>query len=130
MKKWISLPRREGVASRQAHCDLPTGTYEREFGKEGFFGPATQFYHRHPPTGWSAWQGGLRPRAFDLTKLNHVAASPWDAGQILYNGAVKLRSSIVLTGRVSAASWNPMGKISNAPGRRTPSQAGSLRFAS
>ena len=36
MKTWISLPRREGVASRQAHADLPEGTFEREIGKEGF----------------------------------------------------------------------------------------------
>jgi homogentisate 1,2-dioxygenase len=91
MKKWISLPRREGVASRQAHCDLPDGTYEREFGKEGFFGPATQFYHRHPPTGWSDWQGSLRPRAFDLTKLNGIAPSPWEADKILHNDAVEFR---------------------------------------
>ena len=91
MKKWISLPRREGIASRQAHCDLPDGTYEREFGKEGFFGPATQFYHRHPPTGWSDWRGSLRPHAFDLTKFNGMVASPWEADNILHNDAVKFR---------------------------------------
>src|SRR5277367_4667159 len=69
MKNWIRFPRSEGKASRQAHCDLPEGTYEREFGREGFFGPVTHFYHTHPPTGWSQWEGDLRPRAFDLTKL-------------------------------------------------------------
>ena len=53
MKKWISLPRVEGNASRQAHADLPAGTYERELGKEGFFGPATHMYHKRPPTAWS-----------------------------------------------------------------------------
>ena len=68
MKNWISFPRREGTASRQAHTKLPEGTYERELGKEGFFGPATQMYHAHPPTGWVKWEGDLRPRAFDLTK--------------------------------------------------------------
>ena len=69
MKRWIQLPRSEGVTSRQAHCDLPEGTYEREMGREGFFGPATQFIHTHPPTGWTAWEGPLRPRAFDLNRL-------------------------------------------------------------
>ena len=39
MKNWISFPRREGNASRQAHAKIPEGTYERELGKEGFFGP-------------------------------------------------------------------------------------------
>ena len=40
MRKWITTSRIEGKASRQAHCDLPENTYERELGKEGFFGPA------------------------------------------------------------------------------------------
>ena len=91
MKDWISLPRREGVASRQAHADLPAGTYEREIGKEGFFGPATQMYHRHPPTGWVDWDGPLKPRAFDLAKLNAAQASPWDAVEVLHNAHVRIR---------------------------------------
>ena len=41
MRQWISLPRVAGSSSRQAHADLPEGTYERELGREGFFGPAT-----------------------------------------------------------------------------------------
>ena len=28
---------------------------ERELGREGFYGPATEMYHRHPPTAWSAF---------------------------------------------------------------------------
>jgi len=64
-RRWISLPQRAGEFSRQAHADLPAGTFERELGKEGFFGPATHMYHRHPPTGWTSWEGPLRPRAFD-----------------------------------------------------------------
>ena len=62
MPKYISFPKVEGTASRQAHADLPKGTYERELGKEGFYGPASHMYHRHPPTGWTSWQGPLRPR--------------------------------------------------------------------
>ena len=52
MKRYIGHPRVEGTASRQAHCDLPPGTFEREMSKEGFFGPAALFHHKHPPTGW------------------------------------------------------------------------------
>ena len=80
MKNWISFPHVEGTASRQAHADLPPGTYEREMGKEGFFGPSTQFYHAHPPTSWTSWEGPLRPRAFDLTRINAIAASPCPLG--------------------------------------------------
>jgi len=90
-RKYISFPKVEGETSRQAHADLPAGTYERELGKEGFFGPATHMYHRHPPTGWTSWEGPLRPRAFDLAKLPVGEVSPWSAPEILGNGAVKMR---------------------------------------
>ena len=50
MKHYIRFPRADGTHSRQAHADLPAGTFEREMGKEGFFGPAAHFHHRHPPT--------------------------------------------------------------------------------
>jgi homogentisate 1,2-dioxygenase len=91
MKHWISFPRVEGRASRQAHADLPEGTFERELGREGFFGPATQMYHSHPPTGWSGWDGPLRPRAFDLARLDAVSGSPWEATALLHNAHVRLR---------------------------------------
>lgn len=91
MKKWIAFPRVEGVASRQAHADLPEGTFERELGKEGFFGPATHMYHRRPPTGWSGFEGPLRPRAFDTTRLAADADSPWQAELLLHNHAVRFR---------------------------------------
>jgi len=89
-RRWISLPRSEGETSRQAHADLPAESFERELGKEGFFGPATHMYHRHPPTGWSAWEGPLKPRAFDLAKVA-PAQSPWEAPLVLGNAHVKLR---------------------------------------
>jgi homogentisate 1,2-dioxygenase len=91
MKKWISFPRVEGEASRQAHTDLPKGTYERELGKEGFFGPATHMYHRRPPTGWTSFEGPLRPRAIDTTKLTGADRSPWSASLLLRNHALQLR---------------------------------------
>jgi homogentisate 1,2-dioxygenase len=90
-RTWISFPRREGDAPKQAHTAIPAGAYERELGKEGFFGPATQMYHAHPPTGWSAWEGELRPRAFDLNLINHAASSPWEADPILGNAALAMR---------------------------------------
>jgi homogentisate 1,2-dioxygenase len=91
MKKYISFPRVEGKASRQAHADLPPGTYEREVSKEGFFGPAAHLYHRNPPTGWSGFEGPLRPHAFDLTRIDSAAGSPWDAAEVLHNAAVRIR---------------------------------------
>jgi len=96
MKNYIQYPRVAGTASRQAHADLPAGSYEREMGKEGFFGPASFFYHRRPPTGWSNFEGPLRPQAFDLGKLGggsaaRAGAGPWDAPVVLANAHTELR---------------------------------------
>ena len=91
MKNYIQYTRSGGTASRQAHADLPPGTYEREMGKEGFFGPASFFYHRHPPTGWSHFEGPLRPHAYDLLKLGRAATSPWEAPVVLGNAHTQLR---------------------------------------
>ncbi len=91
MRRYISLPRIEGEASRQAHTRFPEATYERELGREGFFGPVTQMYHRHPPTGWEAWEGPLRPRAFDLAGLPESGGSPWEAAEVLANSSCRIR---------------------------------------
>ena len=56
--------------------------------KEGFFGPAAFFHHRHPPTGWSSFEGPLSPHAFDFTKLEAVSAHPWSAPDLLFNAQV------------------------------------------
>ena len=58
-----------GVASRQAHADLPAGTVEEEHGRDGFAGPASHLYRLHPPTGWSRVEGPLVPHALDTAKL-------------------------------------------------------------
>ncbi len=90
-RTWIPVRGAQGLHSRQAHADMPEGTYEREASKEGFFGPAAFFHHKRPPTGWSSFEGPLRPRAFDLTKTNAAPDCPWDAPIILSNAAMELR---------------------------------------
>jgi homogentisate 1,2-dioxygenase len=108
MKRYIGHPRVEGVASRQAHADLPPGTFEREMSKEGFFGPAAFFHHRHPPTGWSSFEGPLSPHAFDFTKLDAVSAHPWSAPDLLYNASVRIRFWRT-SGRMDALARNADG---------------------
>ena len=80
----------QGRTSRQAHADLPEGTYERELGREGFTGAATHMYHRHPPTGWNAWEGPLQPRAFDLNGAAQPVSSPFESANILGNAHVSI----------------------------------------
>ena len=90
-KTWIPVRVSQGSHSRQAHADMPADTYEREISKEGFFGPAAFLHHKHPPTGWVKFEGPLRPRAFDLTKLAGTPLSPWSAPVVLHNGAIEVR---------------------------------------
>ncbi|MEJ0026789.1 MAG: homogentisate 1,2-dioxygenase [Rhizomicrobium sp.] len=90
-RNWIEFPRIEGETSKQAHADLPAGTYEREIGRDGFFGPATHIYHRHPPTGWSSFEGPLRPRAFDAVKAAaKPAAEPYKGALLLSNAHCRI----------------------------------------
>ena len=91
MGKWITFSRVEGLSSRQAHADLPAGSFERELGKEGFYGPSTQMYHRHAPTEWRSFEGPLRPRAFDANKLIGDAGSPWGATLLMSNAHLQFR---------------------------------------
>jgi len=88
-KNWIEFPLKEGTTSRQAHADLPEGTYEREIGRDGFFGPATHIYHRNPPTGWVKFEGPLRPRAFDAAAAADVANEPFKQVTLLSNASCK-----------------------------------------
>ena len=88
---WIPVRGAQGSHSRQAHADMPDGTYEREISKEGFFGPAAFLHHRRPPTGWMRFEGPLRPRAFDLNRLKGAQTSPWGAAVVLHNKATEVR---------------------------------------
>lgn len=91
MKQPITFPRVEGEYTRQAHCDIPEGLYEREMGRDGFFGPASHILQKHKPTDWISWEGPLRPHAFELGKLPAVADGPWSAPLVLHNANMKLR---------------------------------------
>jgi len=89
-KNWIEFPRVEGDTSHQAHADLPAGTFEREIGRDGFFGPAAHIYHRHAPTGWSKFEGPLRPRAFDALAALAVAQEPYKPLALLQNASCSI----------------------------------------
>jgi homogentisate 1,2-dioxygenase len=94
MRKWVSFPLKEGDVSRQAHADFPEqAIYEREVGRSGFFGPASHLHHTHAPTGWSDWQGPLRPRLFNFNNIvEDQANSPWAVPDLLHNAHCKMRT--------------------------------------
>ena len=43
------FPLRKGVIARQAHVDLPPGTFEEEFARQGFYGRTTHGATRSLP---------------------------------------------------------------------------------
>ena len=62
-------PLKKGKVATQAHVGLPEGTFEEEHGRKGFYGKSAHLYHTHPPTGWTRFEGKLRPHCFDLNRL-------------------------------------------------------------
>lgn len=91
MKQPITFPKCEGVYNKQAHCDIPAGLYEREHGREGFFGAASHILHAHRPTDWSAWDGPLQPHCLDLNRLPATELCPWTAHPVMSNAQVQVR---------------------------------------
>ena len=92
-KKWnFAAPMVQGVAPRQAHANIPDGLWEREMGRDAFFGPATDFYHRNPPNAWSVIdKNGPRPHVFDTRHIVHITRSPWHAAEMLVNDSIRIR---------------------------------------
>ena len=79
-KNWIPLRQVEGTASRQAHADLPEGTYEREISKEGFFGPggASSTTSTRRPAG-SSFEARCARAPSTSTSCDAGKAIPWAA---------------------------------------------------
>ena len=91
MSNPLVIPHVEGLAARQAHADIPAGTFEREIGRDGFSGPATHFYHRNPPTAYTDIQGAVRPRAFHPGAVIAAQDCPWNAMSIARNASIHVR---------------------------------------
>ncbi len=81
-----------GRVSRQAHVDLPEGTYEEEFAREGFFGRTSHLYRSKPPVDWVDIEGDCRPTALDTEALPGLDGSDWVRGRVpfLFNDDVVL----------------------------------------
>jgi len=84
-----------GKVTRQAHVGLPEGTVEEEYARNGFFGRYAHLYRQHAPVGWTRIEGPLKPRAYDLRKLEGAKHDDWlDARKgVLGNADVKLSLS-------------------------------------
>lgn len=89
----------KGIFSKQAHVDLPHGTIEEEYGRNGFFGPVSHMYRTEPPVAWSNIEGELKPQAFQTADLENLGTGDYLEGRIpmLYNNDVCLSMSVITT---------------------------------
>ncbi|TVR04136.1 MAG: homogentisate 1,2-dioxygenase [Deltaproteobacteria bacterium] len=73
---------KRGVTTRQAHVDIPAGTVEEEYAREGFSGRASHLYRREAPVLWSDIEGDLRPHALRLAELPGLGSADYLAGRV------------------------------------------------
>lgn len=88
----MDIPYIRGKVSSQAHVALPEGTVEEEYARNGFFGRYAHLYRTHAPVGWTRIEGPLKPRAYDMRKLETAAHDDWLEGRkaLLANEDVRL----------------------------------------
>ncbi|MBL8916561.1 MAG: homogentisate 1,2-dioxygenase [Archangium sp.] len=86
----MDIPWIRGRVAAQAHVGLPEGTVEEEYARNGFFGRYAHLYRTHAPVGWSRIEGPLKPRAFDLRRLETTGDWLSSRRAVLGNADVKL----------------------------------------
>ena len=69
------------MKKRQPHKNIPKGCFEEEQGQEGFYGSVSHLIRKNPSTNWTHIEGNLKPRLFDLQKINSTES--WK--KLLYN---------------------------------------------
>lgn len=73
----------QGRVTRQAHVDLPEGTVEEEYARNGFFGRTAHLYRSKPPVDWVDLEGDLRPHALHTHRLPGLGGD-WLAGRVAF----------------------------------------------
>ncbi len=87
-------PLKKGKVAQQAHVGLPPGTFEEEHGRKGFFGKSAHLYHTHAPTGWTRFEGKLRPHCLDLNLVEPSDLGDPDGSPLAVLGNNDIRISV------------------------------------
>lgn len=66
------IPYVKGVTTPQAHVNVPQGTFEEEYARNGFSGRYAHLYRSQPPVEWLTIDGPLKPRAYDFNLRKSV----------------------------------------------------------
>ena len=65
-----NYPQKHGRYTDQAHVRVPSGTFELEHAREGFYSEeASHLYVTEPPSNWKRIEGDLKPRAVDCRNM-------------------------------------------------------------
>ncbi len=72
---------KQGRVTRQAHVDIPEGTCEEEYARNGFFGRTSHLYRSHRPVDWTQIEGELKPRALHTQQLPGLS-DDWVSGRV------------------------------------------------
>jgi homogentisate 1,2-dioxygenase len=81
-----------GTFSKQAHVKIPTGLYEEEHGRNGFFGKVSHLYHQQQPTDWINIEGDLKPRCLPPLFKNSISENQFE--KILFNQDVEISLAV------------------------------------
>jgi homogentisate 1,2-dioxygenase len=80
----------QGKPTRQGHKGIPEGMFEEEQGLDGFYGPVSHLIKDKPSTRWINIEGPLKPRMFDLVKLESSSSGSIAGQRLLYNNDLTL----------------------------------------
>jgi len=92
----MDFPQVKGQTSLQAHVNIPDGTTEEEYARNGFSGRYAHLYRSQPLVNWKNIQGPLKPRCLDFNLLLKDDKSDYlDSRKIyLQNNDVRILFSI------------------------------------
>lgn len=86
------IPFIRGTITKQAHVNIPEGTVEEEYAREGFFGRYAHLYRKEAPVDWINIEGDCKPEAFNLNLMNGKKTNHYleERNRCLYNNEVEI----------------------------------------
>ena len=80
----------QGKYTTQGHKGIPTGCYEEEQGRKGFFGQVSHLIKNEASTKWTNIAGPLRPHLYDLVEMKQESGK-WQ--RMFYNADLAIHVS-------------------------------------
>ena len=93
------IPYIKGLTTPQAHVNVPQGTFEEEYARNGFSGRYAHLYRTAPPVEWISIEGPLKPRSYDFNLIKHLTSEDYLSSRKSYlkNNDVRILFSEIKT---------------------------------